>query len=330
VSKLTLDAHHFAFLAQRFARLAAAHDARARADANGTRHGARSEATSEASEATGARLPDLTAPAQVAGEPASRLAALFAARAGAFGEVAAVWGAAARALGRSTAADAAFVYPLRRRDRALRVALQGATSLGRRSASRDRYRASLATVARRFGRLLFAAHAPALRPAQPRTSGGVVLGAWAAAPAAAAVDSALLAERLAVVDGAFSPAMLAALRRMCDETTAFFDSKAGYHGGYLGDGLAAGAALQAAAALKAALPNTLGRLVLSQIWAYKCARASFVSCAVLLSLCRMSLRYSSRFRMKNLRFVSLFDDPIFHSALPQIRLSGCSRHSPPR
>jgi hypothetical protein len=138
-------------------------------------------------------------------------------------------------------------------------------------------------VARRFGRLLLAAHAPALRPAQPRTGGGVVLGAWAGAPAAAAADSALLAERVVVVDDAFSPAMLAALRRMCDETTAFFDSKAGYHGGYLGDGLASGAALQAAAALKAALPNTLGRLVLSQIWAYKCARASFVSCAALLA-----------------------------------------------
>ena len=47
-------------------------------------------------------------------------------------------------------------------------------------------------------------------------------------------------------------------------------SQAGYHGAYLGDGLVAGAALQAAAALRHAMPRTLGRHVLSQIWAYKC------------------------------------------------------------
>merc|ERR1712070_755039 len=49
----------------------------------------------------------------------------------------------------------------------------------------------------------------------------------------------------------------------------FFDTKAGYHGAYLGDGLSAGAALQASAALRHAMPRTLGRHVLSQIWAYK-------------------------------------------------------------
>jgi len=55
----------------------------------------------------------------------------------------------------------------------------------------------------------------------------------------------LLSEGLVVVDQVFSPRALVALRRLCDESTAFYDQKAGYYGAYLGDGFSSGLLLQA-------------------------------------------------------------------------------------
>ena len=125
------------------------------------------------------------------------------------------------------------MYPLRRRDV---------------HEPNPSYASAVAVVERHFGQILFAAHAPALRQGPPNhglgpttSSGGGyaggaaahsrrlergdwVFGPWAASEAAAA-DAALAVDRLVVLDGAFSPAMFAALRRLCVETTAFFDSK---------------------------------------------------------------------------------------------------------
>ena len=76
-------------------------------------------------------------------------------------------------------------------------------------------------------------------------------------------------EGLVVVDGVFSAAVLAQLKAFCDESTVFFDVKAGYLGAYLGDGFSSGLLLQAAALLRRRLPRTVGRELLTQVWAYK-------------------------------------------------------------
>jgi len=231
-SKLRLDAQHFAFLARRLSRL-------------GTSSKAPMEAStqSQADSSTDESL-----------DPMHRLSVMFATRAEAFRDVATIWTKAGWLLGSSTADDSGYVYDIQRRDWAIDEALQQRANdqldeMFNRSSNatsalakvRAEYRETLAIVARRYGRFLFKAHAPALRDLSPvplqhlsSTRGSaigesrdnhLVLGAWATSETTAAVEAALTADRIVVVDNAFSPAMLAALRRMCDESTAFFDSK---------------------------------------------------------------------------------------------------------
>lgn len=131
---------------------------------------------------------------------------------------------------------------------------------------------AVASVAASFGRTLWLGHAPALE------GDDQVLGVWSPAPAVA--EARLLglgptrsdnSQRggVVVIDNVFTSVALDRLLGLCLESTSFFDQKSGYFGAYMNDGFISGLLLQVAAHLRVRLPETIGKEVLSQIWAYK-------------------------------------------------------------
>jgi len=73
------------------------------------------------------------------------------------------------------------------------------------------------------------------------------------------------------LDNLLTPEALAELRRFCCDSTIWFDFKhpGGYLGAYINEGFNCRLLLKIADDLRTALPGILGRLPLSQMWAYK-------------------------------------------------------------
>jgi len=74
---------------------------------------------------------------------------------------------------------------------------------------------------------------------------------------------------IAVVDNVLSNETLNELIRWCEESTMWFDSRAGYLGAFFYEAFNAPLLLQVAEELRAALPNILGQHPLSMTWAFK-------------------------------------------------------------
>ena len=111
-----------------------------------------------------------------------------------------------------------------------------------------------------YGRIVHITQAPTLAGGALRAASGV---AWRD------VERAFSTDMVAVVDGVLSAEALASLRKYCAESTVFFDIKNGHLGAYLEDGFAPAVALQLAAELRTRIPQIIGRLRLTQVWAYK-------------------------------------------------------------
>ena len=123
-------------------------------------------------------------------------------------------------------------------------------------ARRARFKDASSLVAAVNGRILFLGHAPAISTHDEGKAASesidATMGAWAPDPRQAELqllgfqskntssNKSNTAEGLpgrevfpggvCVIDNVFSPAALGSLRRLCDESTVFFDHKAGYFG----------------------------------------------------------------------------------------------------
>tara|TARA_B110000208_G_scaffold183089_1_gene235453 strand:+ start:1 stop:3261 length:3261 start_codon:yes stop_codon:yes gene_type:complete len=117
-----------------------------------------------------------------------------------------------------------------------------------------------AAVLEVYGRAVYIATAPALASGALQSPSGE---RWSKA------GRDFASSMVAVVDGVFSAEALQSLRDFCAQSTVFFDIKNGHLGAYLEDGFAPAIALQAADQLREVLPLAVGRLRLTQVWAYK-------------------------------------------------------------
>jgi glycosyltransferase involved in cell wall biosynthesis len=116
------------------------------------------------------------------------------------------------------------------------------------------------TVRKTYGRIVHVTPAPTLAAGALRAASDA---AWRD------VERAFSSHMVAVLDDVLSADALASLRKYCAESTVFFDIKNGHLGAYLEDGFAPAVALQLAAELRARIPHIIGRLRLTQVWAYK-------------------------------------------------------------
>jgi len=134
----------------------------------------------------------------------------------------------------------------------------------------------LQPVLETFGRVGFIASA--------RATTESVLGDWAASPEA--VDAvvagfgpraiqrsvgsvSVLGRGVVVIDNALQLAVARSLAAFCQQSTLYFDQKAGHLGAYLSDGFASGLLLQVAASFQRSLAGLLAPHALTQLWAYK-------------------------------------------------------------